>query len=371
MDINTLKKFIPFAGLQDDYLEEAIGLIDVVTYNKGHILFKRGREYDIQYFLVDGRVDLIDSQFNVTMVRSASDASKTRLNAHSPTHFSGVVKEKNAVIFSLKTEALDRLVAWSESAESAFESESQSKRNNGVGESLSLSDSTFHVSEVSSATATDWMSSLLQSPLFTRIPLTYVQELFTRFETVEASAGEVIIKEGERGDYFYVLAQGKAHITNRLESVDLMVDPGKHFGEEALLGSTLRNATITMLEDGVLKRLDHEAFSSLLTQPVLRYVEQKELDTLSQPYKLLDVRMPMEYRMGNFDESINVPLPRLRKQLPELGKTCIYAVPDNAGSRADIAVYLLCQAGFEAVILKSEAAQSESNDDDEASPAKT
>ena len=355
MDINTLKKFIPFAGLQDDYLEEAIGLIDVVTYNKGHILFKRGREYDIQYFLVDGRVDLIDSQFNVTMVRSATDASKTRLNTHSPTQFSGVVKEKNAVIFSLKTEALDRLVAWSESAESAFESENQDKRNNSVGEPLSLSDSTFHVSEVSSATATDWMSSLLQSPLFTRIPLTHVQELFTRFETIEASANEVVIKEGERGDYFYVLAQGKAHITNRLESVDLIVEPGKHFGEEALLGSTLRNATITMLEDGVLKRLDHEAFSSLLTQPVLRYVEQKELNALTQPYKLLDVRMPMEYRMGHLDDSINVPLPRLRKQLPELGKTCIYAVPDNAGSRADIAVYLLCQAGFEAVILQNEA----------------
>ena len=354
MDSSILKQFIPFAGLQDDYLEEALGLIDATTYKKGHILFKRGRKYDIQYFLVEGRVDLIDSQFNVTTIRSSTDASKTVLNSDSPTRFSGVVKETDAIIFSVNTEALDRLVAWSESAESAFESEHLRKQSDNLGDSFLPIDSTFYVSEVSKSTDNDWMSSLLQSPLFTRIPLTHVQDLFTRFETIKVNADDVVIKEGERGDFFYVLAQGRARITNRLDSVNLVIEPGKYFGEEALLGSTLRNATITMLDNGILKRLDQEAFSALLTQPVLRYVDQKELNQLSQVYKLLDVKMPMEFRMAHVPDSINVPLPRLRKQMSELAKTYIYVVPDDAGSRADIAVYLLCQAGFDAVILRSE-----------------
>lgn len=355
MDKNILKRFIPFAGLQDDYLEEAFALIDVGTYKKGHMLFKRGRKPEFLFFLIEGQVDLIDSLYMVTRIHAGSDAAKSALNADSPTQFSGVVKERDAIVFSVNIEALDRLVAWSQSAESAFETE-QDEKNLSMddGSTFIPGDSTFDVSEVSDAQATDWMSSLLQSPLFSKIPLANVQDLFTRFETVSMSQGEIVLKEGESGDYFYVLASGRAHITNRSDSADLTIEPGQYFGEEALLGETLRNATVTMLTSGTLKKLDKEAFASLLTKPILRYFKLSQLQALKQTHKLLDVKMPMEYRMAHVEGSINVPLPRLRKTLPELAKKHVYAIPDDAGSRADIAVYLLCQAGFEAVILNGE-----------------
>jgi len=90
---------------------------------------------------------------------------------------------------------------------------------------------------------------------------------------------------------------------------------------------------------------------------VVRYVESKVLDKMDKPYKLLDVKMPMEYRIQHMPGAINIPLSRLRNSLAELGRTNIYVVPDDAGSRADIAAHLLCQAGFDAVILKNCQAQ--------------
>jgi len=52
--------------------------------------------------------------------------------------------------------------------------------------------------------------------------------------------------------------------------------------------------------------------------------------------------------------SVNVPLSRLRAAIPKLGDSNnVYVVPDDAGSRADIAAHLLCQAGYDAFILRS------------------
>lgn len=354
MDKKRLRKLIPFAGLQDDYLDEAMGAIRIETAKKGEMLFKRGRKSDKKFYVLDGQVDLINSEFMIKSVTPTSPVAKHPLNSDTPTSTSGVVKSETAKILTIETEALDRLVAWSESAEAAFDAELVAKQS----ASFLPSDSQFLVDEGDSEEpAGDWMSALLQSPLFTRVPMSHVQDLFTRFEDVSVEAGDTIIREGEKGDYFYVLATGVAQITNNVDSVNLTVKPGDYFGEEALLGSTLRNATVKMLTNGKLKRLDNEAFASLLKAPVLQYLSQEDLSSLDGSHKIIDVKMPMEYRVNHIEGSINVPLPRLRKQFSELAKTCTYIVPDDAGSRAEIAAHLLCQAGFDAFILRSKPAQ--------------
>jgi len=350
LDKAKLRKFIPFAGLQDDYLEEACSAIVTEVVKKGVMLFKRGRKPDRKYYVLEGHVDLISTEFMITSIKGNSRDAKQPLNADMPTKCSGVVKSDKARIMSIDVEVLDRLIAWSESAEAAFEAELETKQTT----SFLPSDTKFVVTEVEEDDQSgDWMSSLLQSPLFTRVPLSHVQDLFTRFEDVSVEKDEVIVREGEKGDYFYVLASGNAHISNKVDSVNITIKPGQYFGEEALLGATLRNATIKMLTPGRVKRLDHDAFSSLLKAPVLQYISQDELAKLKDKHKIIDVKMPMEFRAHHVDGSINVPLPRLRKQFPELAKSCTYIVSDDAGSRAEIAAHLLCQAGFDAFILRS------------------
>lgn len=350
LDINVLKKFVPFSEIEDKYLKDVLTHISSRTFNKGDMLFKRNRSVAERYYLTSGRVDLIDARFESTTVEANSSDVSNALNLESPTICSCIAKS-GVEAFTIEVEALDRIVSWQESAAYANESDNEEMVTGEI-----------EVSNIADDDATDWMSSLLQSPLFTKIPLTQVQDLFLRFKDMPAEANETVIQEGEKGDYFYVLASGHARVTNRSESVDVVLEPGSYFGEEALLGNTPRNATIIMTESGRLKKLNAQDFEALLKEPVLQYMEQDELSALNKPHKMLDVKMPMEYRMSHVPGSINVPLARLRSSITELAKSCAYIVPDDAGSRADIAAHLLCQAGFDAYILKAQNNTEEASD---------
>ena len=351
LEIETLKQFVPFCELQEEYLEEALESVSELTYEKGDMLFKRGKEVTKKYYLLSGLVDLIDQSYESVQVNETDERAKSCLNPDSPTKCSCIAKAGSVQAFSIDEAQLDRVMTWSQSAASVME-DIHDPLAGGVG------DSHFHVEEVSEETANDWMSSLLQAPLFSRIPMSQVQTLFVKFENIEVEAGSVILKEGEAGDFFYVLSEGTAKVTNNTGDLDIELHPGDFFGEEALLGNTTRNATITMLTNGVLKRLNHDDFTALLKEPVIKHLEPDELTKLDRSYKVIDVKLPIEYRMGHFDGAVNMPLSRLRSKMLDLSHDDVYLVTNDCGSRADIAAHLLCQAGFDAFILNSQAAES-------------
>ena len=58
----------------------------------------------------------------------------------------------------------------------------------------------------------DWMSVLLSSPLFDFIPPTNIQTLFARFEKTHYATGDVVISQGDEGNYFYVIQSGRARV---------------------------------------------------------------------------------------------------------------------------------------------------------------
>src|SRR6185437_3937442 len=55
----------------------------------------------------------------------------------------------------------------------------------------------------------DWMTTLLQTNAFHRIPPANIQAIFLRLQRVPVRAGDVIIKQGDEGDFFYVIVSGK------------------------------------------------------------------------------------------------------------------------------------------------------------------
>lgn len=68
-------------------------------------------------------------------------------------------------------------------------------------------------------------------------------------------SGEMIIKEGERGDSFFILYTGSVQVqqktlaTDTIALANLNADQGVFFGEAALIGHDVRSASVIALTD--------------------------------------------------------------------------------------------------------------------------
>ena len=65
-------------------------------------------------------------------------------------------------------------------------------------------------------------------------------------------SGENLINQGENGDYFYVIRQGKFEITRKKDGLLALANPGDCVGELALLYNAPRAATVKCISDGVV-----------------------------------------------------------------------------------------------------------------------
>ncbi|MES2825952.1 MAG: cyclic nucleotide-binding domain-containing protein [Pseudomonadota bacterium] len=328
-----LAKFAPFNTLPFEYLNQIIEKASIKTFEKGAIVFKRGRELNEVFYLLEGNVDLIDAQFAVESISSEEELYRFALHSPSPTLVSAIAKSAVTVLM-VERDFLDLVMAWSESGN---DEDSEDLLPEGMEEG-------------------DWMSSLLASPLFNKIPPGNIRQLFIRFKSHKTVADEVVLREGERGDYFYVLESGSATVLDKQGNLLAALRPGDYFGEEALVGDTTRNATVKMLTAGKLMRLVKEDFITLLQEPVRRFISFEELQEniakKENRYQILDVRLALERRFQSVPNSRNIPLNQLRKVLPQLEVGIIYVIADDAGRRTDVAAQLLNQAGFDALILK-------------------
>jgi hypothetical protein len=107
--------------------------------------------------------------------------------------------------------------------------------------------------------------ALLRSlSLFAPLSLATVETLAARLIPVTVETGEQVIRQGEHGDRFYVVAEGRVTVEcdGELARVD---GPGEFFGEIALLRDTPRTATVYATEPGSLYALERETFVSSVT----------------------------------------------------------------------------------------------------------
>jgi CRP-like cAMP-binding protein len=81
---------------------------------------------------------------------------------------------------------------------------------------------------------------------------------------VEAGAGDVIIREGDEGDRFYVIESGTVEVTRGGTHV-VSLGPGDFVGEIALLRNVPRTATVTVTSPAVLQALERKDFIPVVT----------------------------------------------------------------------------------------------------------
>ena len=100
--------------------------------------------------------------------------------------------------------------------------------------------------------------------MFAPLPVARLEELARHVDHVHAGAGTAIIREGEAGDRFYVIAGGSVAITEggRFRRTEVA---GDCFGEIALLRAVPRTATVFALTEVELLALEREDFLAAIT----------------------------------------------------------------------------------------------------------
>ena len=104
-------------------------------------------------------------------------------------------------------------------------------------------------------------------PIFADTAPRQLDLLAVKLQVESFASGQVLVKQGDPGDAFYIVREGSVEVIMRKERSRRRVatlKKGDFFGEIALLRDTPRNATVQGLEAGSVWRLERHDFRDLL-----------------------------------------------------------------------------------------------------------
>ena len=327
-----LAKLVPLDSLSEKNFDDLVKNSGIEKYPAGTVLFKQGDVDRHAIYVLEGVVLLTSN--DSTMERTVEGGTEDGLYAVAqlkPRQNTGTAKT-DVTLFKVDSDQLDRLLTWDQvTGISVIEMEDD--KNN------------------------EWMMAMLKADAFKKLPAENINEMFNRMEVMEVKKGDVIIRQGEPGDYYYVIQEGHCDVSRKTKEGKVVslnrLGPTQQFGEEALVSDAPRNATITMLGDGLLLRLAKKDFLELVRAPMIQWLTFGEAQQLvKQGAGLLDVRTESEYRQGAIKGAQSLPLYKLRALVDRLDAEKKYIIYCQTGVRSGVAAFLLGQRGITAYALK-------------------
>ena len=331
-----LGRFSPLDGLKPDNLAALARKVQVRELSPGQVLFKEGDTEKRTFYVVAGVIELMDQGKTVGTIEAGTDMARNPIAPVYPRRVTAKAKDR-VKFMSIDSDLLDVMLTWDQTGQYEV-SELQGANDDGGSE--------------------DWMTMLLQTKAFHKIPPANIQAIFMRMQQINYTSGDVIIKQGSEGDYFYVLTRGSALVTREtplskdgIKLAELHV--GDTFGEEALISDAKRNATVTMQTDGAVMRLGKDDFKKLLNEPMLEWVDRAQAESIiAEGGQWLDVRLPSEFENHHLDGAANIPLYFMRLKINTLDENKKYIVCCDTGRRSSAGAYILSERGFDAYVLR-------------------
>ncbi len=328
-----IRRLIPLATLPSAQFARLCKQLVVEQKQHGEVLFRRGDEQSDLIYLLNGSINLCTESFKIQTIESGTDSARFAI-AHQIPRKIDALAEGRVQFLRLKSDLLRSI----------------------QGMPYEESESTMMVEEFEDCD--DWMTTLLRSPVFRALPPANLQKIMIGLEEVYFKAGDVIIRQGDPGDYYYIIKKGQVLISRRpypnaKEIKLLQLGDSDTFGEDALISGSPRNVSITAITDICLLRLSKDEFIALIKQPTLKYIEVDELPGyLRNGAELIDVRGPDEFQSGHLSGSINVPFFSLRMYIKTMNRHHPIVVVCGDGRTSESAAFVLQRNKFNALILR-------------------
>lgn len=336
LDIELLRTFSPLDGLTRDNLDALAKKVRIRELSPSQILFKEGDTEKRTVYIVSGALELIEGGKIGQVIEGGTESARNPVSPIVPRRVTARARDRVQYL-SIDSDLLDVMLTWDQT---------------GSHEVSKLKEQAEEVG------SDDWMTMLLQIKAFHKIPPANIQAIIKRMQQINYKSGDIVLKQGAEGDYFYVLMRGKCLVTRETplnkEGIKLAeLEVGDTFGEEALISDAKRNATVTMTTDGAVMRLGKEDFKKLLNEPMLDWVGPDDAERIiQQGGQWLDVRLPSEFENYHMAGAINIPLYFIRLKINTLDKSRKYVVCCDTGRRSSAAAFILNERGYQAYVLR-------------------
>lgn len=334
VNIAEFASLVPIKALNPDHVRELADKSEVRLVHKGTEIFTQGENVTHIIYVLAGHVELLKDGVATKRIQGGSKMSKLPLEQGKQyQHTARALTDLKFI--KVDPDDLDMMLSWNQSGGYEVQDLDDESKDEG-----------------------DWMAQLLQARVFHRIPPANIQSIFMRLETQHYKAGEVVINQGEEGEHFYIIRQGRCKVVRKTRKnpegmVLAKLSAGDNFGEEALIAGGKRNASVVMETDGVLMSLPKADFLELMNEPLLKWITYDDARDLVPGGAIwIDVRLPQEYKAKHIKGSVNIPLPLIRMKFEKLDSKHRYLVYCDSGRRSSIATYLLSQNGYDAFVLQ-------------------
>ena len=328
-DVFSLKRFVPLNELDHDKLKELMESSSVLQFKKDQPLVS-GIEKNHNVYLLSGSVVSSPNSERAHLIKTGD--SHARQAIINPNNRTRMVAASSVSVLCVDAELLDFLLNWG-------------------------ADDGFVVDEINTGEANEWVDGLLQNDAILSLSPQSIQILMSVVEPVEVHVNEVVFNQGDKPDYYYIVSRGACAVTRRVEGCEKLIElarlgPGDAFGEEALIANSVRGATVSMSENGLLLRLDQRNFKELLEQSLVNNITDERAGRLKASGALvLDLCPAGAFSAGG--SAINVPYTELRSRIDSLDKNKKYIVVSDDNDLSAVGAFLLSKKGFKVYLLKT------------------
>ncbi|MBI4938561.1 MAG: cyclic nucleotide-binding domain-containing protein [Nitrosomonadales bacterium] len=345
LDIRMLAALKPISSFGPARLRELLDYSHLEAVPKGQNPFGKRGLHGQSVYLLQGELELEYQDGNRVLVRANSEWAKHPLGKRQP-EIVGATALSDIQLLRVDDDVLDMIATWDQ-----FSPHDGAKplTESGAAPELSTGPSRWLSSGIFSA-------EYIKSGPFAHLPPANIGQLLERIEAVAVWANDAIIREGDEGDYYYMIESGRAQVTRQVGGINMLLadlKAGDVFGEEALVSGAKRNATVTMKSGGVLLRLKRQDFFELMQEPLLHRLSYEDArQKVAQGAIWVDARHPSEYRFDKIPGAINIPLNDVRSAIGALDRNSTYITYCQSGRRSSAAAFILAQAGYDVYVLE-------------------